>query len=155
VRGDFGPQGGAAAMRALLRSARPPSAVFVCNDLMAIGALNAAHAEGVRVPRELSIVGFDDIELAAYTVPPLTTVAQPKEAIGTGAAQLLLERIRAGRSRLARKVLQPELRVRESTAAAPGLRAGTGKSTGKGKGRGAGTRTSARAGAGAKARAGR
>jgi len=116
ARGDFGPQGGAAAMRELLRSGRPPSAVFVCNDMMAIGALHAAHAEGVRVPEELSVVGFDDIELAAYTWPPLTTVAQPKEAIGTGAASLLLERIRAGRTGLARKVLQPVLRVRGSTA---------------------------------------
>jgi LacI family transcriptional regulator len=124
VRGDFGPQGGATAMRTLLRAADPPSAVFVCNDMMAIGALNAAHAEGVRVPQELSVVGFDDIELAAYTLPPLTTVAQPKEAIGTGAAQLLLERIRAGRTELARRVLQPELRVRESTAAVPRGRAG-------------------------------
>jgi LacI family transcriptional regulator len=116
ARGDFGPQGGAMAMRALLHRRRPPSAVFVCNDMMAIGALHAAHAEGVRVPEDLSIVGFDDIELAAYTQPPLTTVAQPKEAIGTGAAGLLLERIRAGRRELARTVLQPELRVRGSTA---------------------------------------
>ena len=115
VRGDFGPQGGAAAMHALLRSARPPTAVFVCNDLMAIGALHAARDEGVRVPEGLSVVGFDDIELAAYTWPPLTTVAQPKEAIGTGAAALLLERIRAGRTELAREVLRPELRVRGST----------------------------------------
>jgi len=116
VRGDFAPQGGDAALRRLLKSARPPTAVFVCNDLMAIGALHAAHAAGVKVPGELSLVGFDDIELAAYTWPPLTTVAQPKEAIGTGAASLLLERIRAGRTGLARKVLQPELRVRGSTA---------------------------------------
>ena len=117
ARGDFGPQSGAAAMRRLLKSARRPTAVFVCNDLMAIGALSAAHAEGIAVPEQLSVVGFDDIELAAYTMPPLTTVAQPKEAIGTGAASLLLERLIAGRSEGKRVIMQPELRVRASTAA--------------------------------------
>jgi len=117
VRGDFGPQSGAAAMRRLLKSRRRPTAVFVCNDLMAIGALAAAHAEGLDVPHDLSVVGFDDIELAAYTMPPLTTVAQPKEAIGTGAAELLLERLGAGRSEPRRVILQPELRGRASCAA--------------------------------------
>ena len=116
VRGDFGPQSGAVAMQQLLRSAQPPTAVFVCNDMMAIGALHAAHEAGVDVPRQLSIVGFDDIELAAYTSPPLTTVAQPKEAIGTGAAGLLLERLRDGRTAPRRAILQPELHVRASTA---------------------------------------
>jgi LacI family transcriptional regulator len=116
VRGDFGPQSGAAAMQQLLRSAQPPTAVFVCNDMMAIGALHAAHEADVDVPRQLSIVGFDDIELAAYTSPPLTTVAQPKEAIGTGAAGLLLERVRDGRTAPRRAILQPELHLRASTA---------------------------------------
>ena len=59
------------------------------------------------MPRQLSVVGFDDIELAAYTSPPLTTVAQPKEAIGTGAAGLLLERLRDGRTAPRRAILQP------------------------------------------------
>jgi LacI family transcriptional regulator len=117
MRGDFGPQGGAEAMHRLLRSAQAPTAVFVCNDMMAIGALHAAHEAGVDVPRDLSLVGFDDIELAAYTHPPLTTVAQPKEAIGTGAAGLLLERLRDGRSEPRRSILQPELHVRASCAA--------------------------------------
>jgi LacI family transcriptional regulator len=116
VRGDFGPQSGATAMQQLLRSAQPPTAVFVCNDMMAIGALHAAHEAGVDVPRQLSIVGFDDIELAAYTSPPLTTVAQPKEAIGTGAAALLLERVHDGRTVPRRAILQPELHLRASTA---------------------------------------
>ena len=109
-------QGGAADMHRLLASARPPTAVFVCNDMMAIGALHAAHDAGIDVPRQLSVVGFDDIELAAYTSPPLTTVAQPKEAIGTGAAGLLLERLRDGRTAPSRAILQPELHLRASTA---------------------------------------
>jgi len=116
VRGDFGPASGAAAMRRLLQAPRPPTAVFVCNDMMAIGALHAAHEAGIAVPAQLSVVGFDDIELAAYTSPPLTTVAQPKEAIGTGAAGLLLERLRDGRTEPRRTVLQPALHLRSSTA---------------------------------------
>ena len=115
-RGDFGPQSGAAAMRRLLQSPQRPTAVFVCNDMMAIGALHAAHEAGIDVPGDLAIVGFDDIELAAYTSPPLTTVAQPKEAIGTGAAGLLLERLRDGRTSPRRAILQPELHRRASTA---------------------------------------
>ncbi|MBJ2157175.1 LacI family DNA-binding transcriptional regulator [Variovorax sp. IB41] len=115
-RGAFTSQSGYEAMHAILRTENPPSAVFVCNDLMAIGALRAAHESGVHVPDELSIVGFDDIELSAYTSPPLTTVAQPKERIGALAVDMLLERV-GGKRRDARKVvLQPELRVRASTA---------------------------------------
>ncbi|MFH0130779.1 LacI family DNA-binding transcriptional regulator [Variovorax sp. VaC1] len=115
-RGGFTSQGGYEAMHAILRTEEKPSAVFVCNDLMAIGALRAAHESGVHVPDELSIVGFDDIELSAYTSPPLTTVAQPKERIGALAVDMLLERV-GGKRRDARKVvLQPELRVRASTA---------------------------------------
>jgi LacI family transcriptional regulator len=123
VRGDFGPQGGASAMRRLLAAPRPPEAVFVCNDMMAIGALHAAHELGIAVPQRLSLVGFDDIELAAYTSPPLTTVAQPKQAIGDGAAGLLLERLRDGRSEARRLILQPELHVRASSAAPASIRA--------------------------------
>ncbi|GER14408.1 LacI family DNA-binding transcriptional regulator [Variovorax boronicumulans] len=121
-RGGFTSQGGYEAMHAILRTEQKPSAVFVCNDLMAIGALRAAHESGVRVPDELSIVGFDDIELSAYTSPPLTTVAQPKERIGALAVDMLLERM-GGKRRDARKVvLQPELRVRASTVRHAGFR---------------------------------
>jgi LacI family transcriptional regulator len=117
VRGDFGPESGAAAMRRLLQSAHPPTAVFVCNDLMAIGALHAAWELDVDVPNDLSVVGFDDIALSAYTSPPLTTVSQPKQAIGTGAASLLLERLQGGRTQARQLILPPELRVRASSAA--------------------------------------
>lgn len=119
VRGDFTPQGGASALQRLLAAPKPPSAVFVCNDLMAIGALHAAHAAGLAVPRDLSLVGFDDIELAAFTIPSLSTVAQPTEEIGTGATGLLLGRLHAGTRGAQRLVLQPELRARGSSAAPP------------------------------------
>ena len=115
---DFTSQGGFNAMQAILQSPRRPSAVFVCNDLMGIGALSAAHEAGVRVPQELSIIGFDDIELARFTSPPLSTIVQPKQRIGELAVDMLLERIQGGRTEARQMLLQPELVVRGSTAAA-------------------------------------
>ncbi|AMM25284.1 LacI family DNA-binding transcriptional regulator [Variovorax sp. PAMC 28711] len=115
-RGGFTSQGGYEAMHAILRTEEAPSAVFVCNDLMAIGALRAAHETGIQVPDTLSIVGFDDIELSAYTSPPLTTVAQPKARIGALAVDMLLERVTGRRHEPRKVVLQPELVVRASTA---------------------------------------
>jgi LacI family transcriptional regulator len=114
--GDFTSEGGYAAMHAILRRTPRPSAVFVANDLMAIGALCAAHECGVAVPDELSLVGFDDIELARFACPPLTTVAQPKQRIAAMAVDMLLERIEGRRQDVRKVVLQPELRVRASTA---------------------------------------
>ena len=104
-------------MQAVLSSPQPPTAAFVGNDLMAIGALCAAHERGLRVPENLSIVGFDDIALAAFTSPPLTTVVQPKRQIGTAAVDMLLERIDNARQDRRQMLLQPELRLRASTAA--------------------------------------
>jgi len=115
-RGGFTCQGGYEAMHAILRTVRLPSAIFVCNDLMAIGALRAAHEVGLRVPENMSIIGFDDIELSSYTSPPLTTVAQPKERLGGMAVDMLLERVSGRRHDICNVVLQPELRVRASTA---------------------------------------
>ncbi|WP_326540196.1 LacI family DNA-binding transcriptional regulator [Pseudorhodoferax sp.] len=114
--GDFTSEGGYAAMHAILRQTPRPSAVFVANDLMAIGALCAAHECGVAVPDELSLVGFDDIELARFACPPLTTVAQPKQRIASMAVDMLLERIEGRRQDARKVVLQPELRVRASSA---------------------------------------
>jgi LacI family transcriptional regulator len=114
--GEFSSAGGHAAMLQLLRGRRRPSAVFACNDLMAIGALSAAQGAGLRVPQDLAIVGFDDIALAAHTSPPLTTVAQPKAELGQLAARMLIERI-TQRDQPARTVhLQPVLKVRSSSA---------------------------------------
>ncbi|AKJ28001.1 LacI family DNA-binding transcriptional regulator [Caldimonas brevitalea] len=114
-RGDFTSQSGYEALHAILRSPEPPTAVFVCNDLMAMGALCAAHESGLRVPDDLSIVGFDDIELARFASPPLTTVAQPKQRIAALAVDMLLERIDGRRQQPRKVMLQPELCVRAST----------------------------------------
>ncbi|MFN8474829.1 MAG: LacI family DNA-binding transcriptional regulator [Anaerolineae bacterium] len=74
----------------LLRRPDPPTAIFCYNDIAAIGALRAARMTGRDVPRDLSIVGFDDILLAGFTDPPLTTVAQPTEALGQVAVEMIL-----------------------------------------------------------------
>lgn len=116
ARGDFTARGGYLAMQLLLKRKPRPSAVFVCNDLMAFGALNAAREAGISVPEQLSIVGFDDIELAAFSSPPLTTIAQPKLEIGTLAAGLLLERVEKSRTEARRIILDPLLTIRSTTA---------------------------------------
>jgi LacI family transcriptional regulator len=116
---DFTSQGGFNTLQAILATPAPPTAVFVCNDLMCLGALSAAHAAGVHVPRNLSLIGFDDIELARFTCPALTTVAQPKQRMGVLAVDILLERIQGGRIEAKKIMLQPELIVRNSTAGLP------------------------------------
>ncbi len=115
--GDFSSESGYEGLHALLRRPQRPSAVFACNDLMAIGALCAAYETGLTVPDALSVVGFDDIELARFACPPLTTVAQPKARIAALAVDMLLERIEGRRTDVRKVVLQPELRVRASSGA--------------------------------------
>jgi LacI family transcriptional regulator len=90
--------------------------VFVCNDLMAFGAMAAAHEAGLLVPGHVSIIGYDDIELAAFSTPALTTVVQPKLEIGTWAADLLIERVQSNRSEGRRVILEPQLKIRLSAA---------------------------------------
>ncbi|SFS53006.1 LacI family DNA-binding transcriptional regulator [Paenibacillus sp. BC26] len=100
----------------LLRYADRPTAVFCCNDLLAIGALQAAKEMGVRVPEELSIVGFDNTILATVTDPPLTTVSQPTEQMGQLVVDLVLSKNDAAKPGEPKRVmLKPELVVRQST----------------------------------------
>lgn len=96
-----------------------PTAIFLTNDLMAIGALRAAHDRGVPVPEELSIVGFDDILLARYTIPALTTVIQPRDKMGRIAADLLIARANDASRLPMRRVLEVSLVQRESSGPAP------------------------------------
>jgi LacI family transcriptional regulator len=114
--GDFRAASGRAAMDGWLQRDTPPSAVFAENDLMAIGALSAAHAAGVDVPRELSVVGFDGIAFGADVTPPLTTVAQSVNDVTTAAIELLFERLH-DKAAVARLVELPvALSVRGSSA---------------------------------------
>lgn len=115
--GDFGIQSGEAAMAELLALEKMPTAVFVCNDMMAIGAIRAVRDRGLGVPEDISIIGFDDIPLAPATFPALSTVAQPKLEIARVATELLIQRMQsqdAGAERQ-RIVLEPELVVRNSS----------------------------------------
>ncbi|MBE3597286.1 MAG: LacI family DNA-binding transcriptional regulator [Limnochordaceae bacterium] len=95
VSGDFTEEGGYQAARRLLSSAVRPTAIFAASDLMALGALRAARELGVRVPEELSIAGYDDIDDAARAVPALTTVHQDRRAIGMTAASAAVQLIEA------------------------------------------------------------
>jgi DNA-binding LacI/PurR family transcriptional regulator len=89
------PQGGYDAMEALLKLSRRPTAIFT-NDDMAIGALRVLHERGLRVPADIALVGYDDIEYAAHTTPPLTTVAVPKEEMGRRAVRQAIAQMEQG-----------------------------------------------------------
>jgi len=115
IPGDYTRDAGRAGMAALLGLEAPPTAVFCANDLIALGALQAAQLRGCRVPRDLSVVGFDDIDEAERALPPLTTVRQPPRRLGMVAAETLIERLE-GRAEPRRIVLEFSLVVRESTA---------------------------------------
>ncbi|HID92562.1 MAG TPA: LacI family transcriptional regulator [bacterium (Candidatus Stahlbacteria)] len=106
-------EGGYKAMNSLLSMEEPPDAVFAYNDLMAIGALKSIHAIGLKVPNDIAVVGFDDIQAASFTSPPLTTVALPKHEMGVKAMQLILELI-SGKGKHKKILLPTKLVVRES-----------------------------------------
>ncbi len=91
IQGNYDMESGYLALEKLLTLKRPPTAIFCSNDDMAIGAMNAAFAKGLTVPKDISIVGFDDIEFAQYTNPSLTTVKRPIEKISSLGAKKILE----------------------------------------------------------------
>jgi DNA-binding LacI/PurR family transcriptional regulator len=114
------PIGGYQAMQRLLSLAERPTAVLASDDIIALGALKAAHDAGLRVPKDISITGFDGIDLTRYVSPGLTTVRQPIEEMSRRALTLLLEII-AGKTLESEQLIriQPELVVRQSTGPAP------------------------------------
>lgn len=115
LNGDFTDSGGYLGMQALLKFDPRPTAVFAANDLMAIGALRAMRDQGLRVPEDVAIVGFDNIPVADLVIPRLTTIAQFQERMGQRAAELLFERIAGTAPPVARYEELPfELIVRES-----------------------------------------
>jgi LacI family transcriptional regulator len=117
LSGDFHPESGWEAGRAILRLPDAPTAIFACNDLMAMGVLRAATEMGIRVPDDLALVGYDDIELASYTNPPLTTIKQPKVEMGLATLNILLSRIKDKQSAPQRALLPISLVVRGSCGA--------------------------------------
>jgi len=118
VRGDWTARAGYELGRSLVQMPEV-TAVFVGNDQMALGLLRRLHEAGREVPRDLSIVGFDDIPEAAYFTPPLTTVRQDFTELGRRCLRILLERIEGVHTSSGREVVAPELVVRASTGAAP------------------------------------
>jgi LacI family transcriptional regulator len=116
VYGDFYAESGREATAKLLALEEPPTAIFAASDLMAIGAIRAAAEAGRRVPAELSIVGFDDIQLAPHFNPPLTTLRQDKLGLGAAAGDALVASIAGDPDRPPLRTLPVELVVRGSTA---------------------------------------
>jgi DNA-binding LacI/PurR family transcriptional regulator len=112
-------------MQRILASGKHPTAVLASNDLTAIGAMGAIHEARLRIPEDISVIGFDDIELSAYTQPALTTLHVPRRELAATAFRALFR----GRDKIAGKaadkrehVIQPRLLVRHSTAQAPKLK---------------------------------
>jgi len=106
------------AMRQLLALAQPPDAVFCYNDLLALGAMRALHEAGLRIPEDVAVVGFDNIEEARFAIPSLTTIAPDKQQMGEMAVSFLLGRIEGARTGAPERVEVPfRLLVRESTGA--------------------------------------
>ncbi|ADV65897.1 LacI family DNA-binding transcriptional regulator [Deinococcus maricopensis] len=114
--GQYTEDGGERAARALLTLPEPPTAIFAANDRSAIGALHAAEALGVRVPEQLSIVGYDDVQIASLARPALTTIRQPLQAMGERAALTLLDLTRGVTPAQAHTRFPAALVVRDSTA---------------------------------------
>lgn len=113
--GDMRVEGGHSAMQQLLRCRPRPTAVLASNDLMAIGALQAAHEAHIRVPRDLSLVGFDDVPIAAMVHPALSTIRHPRREVA-GRAFACLQQALRGEEIQALEPLHPYLVLRNSTA---------------------------------------
>lgn len=116
ARGNFTFEAGANALEQLLALPKPPTAVFCHSDIMALGALSYAKRQGLKVPEDLSIIGFDNISLAEFCDPPLTTVSQPRFDIGREAMLLLLNQLSGQFVDSGSRLLDCELIVRGSTS---------------------------------------
>lgn len=115
--GDFREGGGYEGMNALMSLPRRPTAVFVANNLMTLGAFRALHEAGIRIPEEVALVGFDDMPWATSLNPPLTAMSQPSQEIGSSAADLLLDRIARPDRAIRHLILETKLVVRASCGA--------------------------------------
>ena len=121
--GDFTSPTGYAETATLLDLPEPPTAIFVCSDQMALGAYEALYERGMRVPDDMSIVGFDDLDEARWAVPPLTTVRQPLSEMAGTATRMLLSLVAGEDLETARVELATPLVVRASTRRSEAVRA--------------------------------
>ena len=115
VAGDDRFTGGVGAVDELLALPEPPTAVFCFNDMTAIGAMNALLQRGFNVPNDMSVVGFDDLDIASFYYPALTTVHQPTYRLGREGAKMLSDLIE-GKNNIEAQITEPQLIVRDSTA---------------------------------------
>ncbi|MCG6202214.1 substrate-binding domain-containing protein [Psychromonas antarctica] len=117
--GNFECEGGKQAFETILVAAGAdmPTALFVCNDMMAMGVINTANKHGISVPDDLSIIGYDDISLAKFITPSLTTIHQPKFNLGQKAFDTLLDKIQSRREKNVEINLDPTLVERDSVKA--------------------------------------
>ncbi|MEV0162040.1 LacI family transcriptional regulator [Nonomuraea fuscirosea] len=120
-RGDFLIEGGLAAAHRMLRLPDRPTAIFATNDGQAIGAYHAAHQLGLRIPGDLSVVGFDDMPSVRWAIPPLTSIRQPLTAMAAAATTMLLALAQGEPPAQNRVELATELVVRASTAPPPAV----------------------------------
>ncbi|HHF4955168.1 substrate-binding domain-containing protein [Haemophilus influenzae] len=114
VESHFDFEGGALGIQSLLTQSSRPTAVFCCSDTIAVGAYQAIQQQGLRIPQDLSIMGYDDIELARYLSPPLSTICQPKAELGKLAVEALLQRIKNPNENYRTLVLEPTCILRGS-----------------------------------------
>ncbi|WP_417882931.1 substrate-binding domain-containing protein [Vibrio rumoiensis] len=119
VQGNFECDGGYDAYQTLKHNGPLPSALFVCNDMMALGLINAASQDGTKIPQDLSIIGYDDIHLTKYITPSLTTIHQPKHQLGKTAVDTLLSRLENPDSPQQVIQLEPTLVERHSVSKYP------------------------------------
>jgi DNA-binding LacI/PurR family transcriptional regulator len=115
VRGDFTESGGAKAMQDILNGGDIPTAVVAPNDFAALGAMEVIDGAGLRIPDDISLVGYDDLALAGLPRIGLTTIGQPRTEFGSRAVHLLLERLDDGRTQARHLVEAPSLIVRSTT----------------------------------------
>jgi len=117
VYGNLTMEDGYASFNALLEQERPPFGVFCFNDYAAIGVMRSIHEYGFKIPEEISLVGYDDIEISSYFIKPLTTVRQSRYTIGSKGAEVLINMIENVAKYIQRSeiILEPELIIRETT----------------------------------------
>jgi len=116
IESDFQSEGGKTAMAKILALDELPTAIFVANDMMALGAMCLAQQSGLKIPDQLSIIGYDNISFSAYFSPPLTTINQPKNRLARIAVNTLIERLREDRPLGRTHLIEPDLVVRDSVA---------------------------------------
>ncbi|CAE6927712.1 Ribose operon repressor [Vibrio sp. B1REV9] len=114
VESDFECEGGYQAFKKMIERGPLPSSIFVSNDMMAMGVLNAANELGIEVPEQLSIIGYDDIHIAKYMSPSLTTIHQPKYSLGQAAVETLLRKLNEKTQETQVVQLEPTLVERKS-----------------------------------------